>query len=155
MNIQGSFPLGLTGLISLLSKGLKNLLQHHTVKASVLQCSTFFRVQLLHPHMTTGKTMKMKVLVAQSCLTLCEPMDGSRPRFSVHHQLPKVAQTHVHQIGNAIQPSWTQLSPSPSFNLSQYQGLFQRVSSSHQVAKELGFQLQHQSFQWIFRTDFL
>ena len=84
MNIQGSFPLGLTGLISLLSKGLKNLLQHHSVKASVLQCSTFFRVQLLHPHMTTGKTMKMKVLVAQSCLTLCDPLDCSLPGSFVH-----------------------------------------------------------------------
>ena len=84
MNIQGSFPLGLTGLISLLSKGLKNLLQHHSVKASVLQCSTFFRVQLLHPHMTTGKTMKVKVLVAQSCLTLCDPLDCSLPGSFVH-----------------------------------------------------------------------
>ena len=84
MNIQGSFPLGLTGLMSLLSKGLKNLLQHHSLKASVLQCSTFFRVQLLHPHMTTGKTMKVKMLVAQSCLTLCDPLDCSLPVSFVH-----------------------------------------------------------------------
>ena len=62
----------------------------------------------------------------------------------------------VHRVSDTIQPSHPMLSPSPpAFNLSQHQGLFQRVSSSHQVAKMLEFQLQHQSFQWIFRTDFL
>ena len=61
-----------------------------------------------------------------------------------------------HRVGEAIQPSHPLLSPSPpAFNLSQHRGLFQRVSSSHQVTKVLEFQLQHQSFQWIFRTDFL
>ena len=65
-------------------------------------------------------------------------------------------QTHVHWVGDAIQPSHPLSSPcSPAFNLSQHQGLFQWVSSSHQVAKGLEFQFQHQSFQWIFRTDFL
>ena len=65
-------------------------------------------------------------------------------------------QTHVHRISDAIQPSHPLLSPSPpTFNLSQHQGLFQRVASSHQMAKVLEFQLQHQSFQWTFRTDFL
>ena len=65
-------------------------------------------------------------------------------------------QTHVHRVGDAIQPSHPLLSPSPlAFNLSQHQGLFQRVSSFHQLAKVLEFQLQHQSFQWIFRVDFL
>ena len=59
MNIQGWFPLGLTGLISLQSKGLKNLLQHHSLKASVLQHSVFFMVQLSHPYMTTGKTIAL------------------------------------------------------------------------------------------------
>ena len=63
---------------------------------------------------------------------------------------------YVHWLGDAIQPSHSLLSPSPpAFNLSQHQGLFQRVSSSHQVAKVLEFQLQHQPFQWVFRTDFL
>ena len=63
--------------------------------------------------------------------------------------------THVHWVGDVIQPSRPLLFPSPpAFNLSQHQGLFQRVSSSHQVAKVLEFQLQHQSFQWIFRVDF-
>ena len=64
--------------------------------------------------------------VAQLCLTLCDLMDCSTPGFHVHHQLPKLAQTHVHhQVGDAIQPSHPLSSPSPAFNLSQHQGLFQ------------------------------
>ena len=94
--------------------------------------------------------------VAQSCLTLCDPMDCSTPGFPVHHQLLEPTQTHVHQVGDAIQPFHPLSSPSPpAFNLSQHQGLFQWVSSSHQVAKVLELQLQHLSFQWIFRTDFV
>ena len=94
--------------------------------------------------------------VAQSCLTLCEPMDCSTPSFPVHHGLPEFTQTHVHWVGDAIQPSHPLSSPfPPAFNLSHHQGLFQWVSSSHQVAKVLELQLQHQSFQSIFRTDFL
>ena len=94
--------------------------------------------------------------VARSWLTLCDPMDYSIPGFPVHHQLPELAQTHAHWVGDAIQPSHPLLSPSPpALNLSQHQGLFQRVSSLHQVAKVLEFQLQPQSFQWTFRTDFL
>ena len=140
--------------------------------------------------------------VAQSCPTLCDPMDCSTKGFPVHHQLQELAQNHVHRVGDAIQPSNPLLSPSPpAFNLSKHQfsqfssvsstqaslsitnsrsllklmsiesvmpsnllilchsllllpsmfprnqGLFQRVSSSHQVAKVLEFQLQHQSFQ--------
>ena len=92
--------------------------------------------------------------VTQSCPTLCNPMDCSTPGFPVH-QFPELAQTHIHWVSDAIQPSHP-LSPSPpDFNLSQHQGLFKGVSSSHQGAKVLEFQLQHQSFQWIFRTDFL
>ena len=93
--------------------------------------------------------------VAQSCPTLCNPMDCSMPGFSVHHQLPELAHTRVHRVGDAIQPSHPLSSPSPpALNLPQHQGLFQWVSSSHQVAKVLEFQLQHQSFQWwIFRID--
>ena len=84
------------------------------------------------------------------------PMDYSMPGFPVHHQLLELAQTHVHRVGEAVQPSHPLSSPSlPAFNLSQHQGLFQSVSSSHQVARVLELQLQHQSFQRIFRTDFL
>ena len=76
-------------------------------------------------------------------------MDCSTSGLPVHHQVPKFTQTHVHWISDAIQPSHPLSSPSPSaFNLSQHQGLFQWVSSSHQMAKVLEFQLQHQSFQW-------
>ena len=96
------------------------------------------------------------VVVQFLCQTLCNPMKFSMPGFSVHHYLPEFAQTHVQWVGDAIQPSHPLLPPSPlALNLSQHQGLFQWVSSSHQVAKVLELQLQHQSFQWIFRVDFL
>ena len=79
-------------------------------------------------------------------------MDCSMPGFPVHHQLPELAQTHVHQVGVAIQPSHPLSSPSPpTFNPSQHQGLFQSVSPSHQMDKVLELQLQHQSFQWTFQ----
>ena len=94
--------------------------------------------------------------VAQSGPTLCDPMDCSMPGLFVHHQILEFTQTDVHWVSEAIQPSYPLSSSSPpSFNLSQHQGLFKLVSSSHQMAKVLEFQLQCQSFQWIFRTDFL
>ena len=94
--------------------------------------------------------------VGQSCLTLCDRMDLSTPGFPVHYQLPELAKTYVHQVGDATQPSHPLSSPSPpAFNLSQHQSLFKWVSSLHNVAKRLELQLQHQSLQWIFRTDFL
>ena len=94
--------------------------------------------------------------VAKLCSTLCDPKDCSIPGLPVHHQLPEFTQTYVHWVGDAIQPSHPLSSPSPpAFNLFQHQGLFKWVSSSHQVAKVLEFQLQHQSFHWIFMTDFL
>ena len=94
--------------------------------------------------------------ITQSCPTLCYPMNRSIPGLPVHHQLVESTQTHVHWVSDAIQPSHPLSFTSPSaLNLAQNQGLFQWVSSSHQVAKVLEFQLQHHSFQWIFRTDFL
>ena len=99
---------------------------------------------------------KVQELVIQSCLNLCNPMDCSMPGSPVLHHLLELAETHVHQVGDAIQPSRPLSFPSPpAFSLSQHQGLFQGVNSSHQVAKVLEIQLQHQSFQWIFRIDFL
>ena len=75
-------------------------------------------------------------------------MDCSTLGLPVHHQLPESTQIHAHQVGDAIQPSPPLSSPSPpAFNLSQNQGLFQEVSSLHQVAKVLEFQLQHKSFE--------
>ena len=94
--------------------------------------------------------------VTQSCPTLCDPMDCSSPGLPVHHQLLEFTQTHVHWVGDAIQLSHPLSSPFlPAFNLSQHQGFYQWVSSWHQVAKVLEFQLQHQSFQWTPRTDLL
>ena len=94
--------------------------------------------------------------VAQSCPTLCNPMNCTTPGLPVHHQLPEFTQTHVLRVGDAIQPSHPLSSPSPPApNPSQHQGLFQRVNSSHEVAKVLEFQLQHQSFQQTPRTDLL
>ena len=94
--------------------------------------------------------------VTQSCPTLCDPMDCSMPGFLVLHHLLQLIQTHVHWVSDTTQPSHPLSSPSPpAFNLSQHQGLFHWDSSSHQVAKVLEFQLQHQAFQWIFRVDFL
>ena len=108
----------------------------------------------------TDNYMKQIILafssVAQPCPTLYDPMDCSMTGLPVYHQLPEFTQTHVHWVGDAIQPSHPLSSPSPpAFNLSQHQGLFEWVSSSHQVAKVLERQLLHQSFQWIFRVDFL
>ena len=90
--------------------------------------------------------------VAQSCPTLCNLRNCSMPGLPVHHQLPEFTQTHVHWLGNAIEPSHPLSSPFPlAPSPSQLQGLFQRVNSSHQVAKVLEFKLQHQSFQWTTR----
>ena len=94
--------------------------------------------------------------VTQLCLTLCDPMNCSSPGLPVHHLLLEFTQTHVRWVGDIIKPSHPLSFPSLlTFNLSRHQGLFQGVSSSHQVAKVLEFQLQHQSFQWIFRIDCL
>ena len=164
---------------------LKSLLQHHSLKASVFGHSAFFLVQLSHPYLTNGKTiaLTMHTFVSKvmsllfnmlsgfviaflprseekwSCSVVSDslrPMNRSTPGLPVHHQLLEFTQTHVHWVSDAVQPSHPLSIPSPpAFNVSQHQSLFQWVSSSHQVAKVLEFQLQHQSFQRIFRTDFL
>ena len=98
--------------------------------------------------------------VAQLCPTLCDPMNCSTLGFPVHHQHLELAQTHVHQVGDTIQPSHP-LSPPPppAYNLSQNQSLFQWISSLHQMAKVLELRLQLQFFQysWLisFRIDWL
>ena len=94
--------------------------------------------------------------VAQSCSTLCNPMNRSTPGLPVHHQLSESTETHVHRVSDAIQPAHPLSSPSSlAPNPSQHQGLFQWVNSLHEVAKGLEFQLQHQSFQWTPKTDLL
>ena len=94
--------------------------------------------------------------VTQFCPTLCDPMNRSTAGLPVHHKFPESTQTHVDSVGDAIQPSHPLSSPSPpTLDLSQHPGLFKWVSSSHQVAEVLEFQLQHQSFQWTSMTDLL
>ena len=91
-----------------------------------------------------------------SRVRLCDPMDCSTPGSSVFHCLPQFPQIHLHWVSNAIQPSHPlSSSSSPALSLSQHQGLSQWVGSLHQVAKVLELQLQHQPFQWTFRSDFL
>ena len=82
--------------------------------------------------------------VAQSCSTLCDPMDSSMPGLPVHHQLLGFTQTHIHWVDDAIQPYHPLSSSTPALNPSQHQGLLQWISSLHQVAKLLEFQIQHQ-----------
>ena len=94
--------------------------------------------------------------VTQSCPTLCEPMNRSTPGLPVHHKLLEFTQTQVHRVSDAIQPSHPLASPSPpASNPSQHQSLFQWVSSSHEVAKVLEFQLQHHFLQRNPRADLL
>ena len=107
-----------------------------------------------HPTQITWHNSVQFSSFVQSCLTLCNPMNHSTPGLAVHHHLPESTQTHVHWVDDATQASHPLSSPfPPALNLSQHQGLFRWVSSSHQVAKVLQFQLQHQSYQWTTRTD--
>ena len=122
----------------------------------------WFSITLISPITMSGDTCYPLFLPLQSLssvqslsrVRLCDPMDCSMP--GLPSPTLEFTQTHVHWVGDAIQPSHPLSSPSPSaLNLSQHQGLFKWVSSSHQVAKALEFQLQHQSFQWTLRTDLL
>ena len=103
--------------------------------------------------MATFSPVQFNCLVVSNSLW---PHGLQHARLPSHHQLLELTETHFHQVDDAIQPSHSLSSPSPpTFNLAQHQGLFKWVSSLHQMAKVLEFQLQHQSFQWIFWTDFL
>ena len=102
----------------------------------------FLRLNMKHLKIPNEQSISSVNWVTQSCPTLCDPMNHSTPGLPVHHQLPEFTQTHVHQISDAIQPSHPPSSPSPpALNPSQHQSLFQWVSSSHEVAKVLEFQL--------------
>ena len=118
-----------------------------------------------HPSSWAGREFKTRpsvrildlylVVHSLSHVWLCDSTDCNLPGFAILHCPPEFAVTHVRWVGDTIQPSHPLLpSSSPAFNLSQPQGLFHWVGSSYQVAKVLEFQLQHQSFQWTFRTDF-
>jgi len=129
------------------------LVQHHN-----LSCSPFLYISISRHRYRFLKSLFTLInlqfsSVAQSCPILCNPVYCSTPGFPVHHQLPELSQTHVHWVGDMIQPSHPMPSPSPTFNHFQHQGLFQWVRSLHQVTNVL--ELQHQFFQWIFRIDIL
>ena len=97
------------------------------------------------------QTQSVQFSRSLQCLTFCNFMNYNTPGFPVSHQLPELAQTHVHRVRDTIHQSHPLLPPSPpAFNLSQHQDLFQQASSSHQVAKGLELQLQDQSFQSTF-----
>ena len=116
-------------------KPVKMLQQQQSGSASLPNC------MMVHWHPFSS------IQFIQSCPTL-RPHGPQHARSPIHHQLPEFTQTHVHWVGDAIQPSHPLSSPSPPVpNTSKHQGLFQWVSSSHQVARVLEFQLQHQSFQ--------
>ena len=103
------------------------------------------------------KEKKISLQFSRSVMSdSCDPMNRSTPGLPVHHQLQEFTQTDFHWVDDAIQQFHPLSSPSaPALDLSQHQGLFQWVGSSHHVARVLEFQLQHQSFQWTPRTDLL
>ena len=138
----------------------KNGLKPHWLysQLNLMESSRAIAPPALHSMMGNMKEQKLRwrvnsvqfSSVAQSSPTLCDPMNRSTPGLPVHHQLPEFTQTHVLRVGDAIQPSHPLSSPSPPApNPFQHQSLFQWVNSSHEVAKVLEFQLQHQSFQSI------
>ena len=130
------------------SKAIWKLSVSSVEKWLLLQCTRKYKEQWLKRSVISS--------VTQSCPTLCDSIDCSMPGLPDCHQFLELTQIHVHWVGDAIQPSHPLLSPSsPALNLFQHQGLFKWVSSLHQVAKVLEFQLQQQSFQWTPRTDLL
>ena len=136
MDIQGWYPLVLTGLISLQSK------EFSRVFASIITKHKFFSTQpslWSNSHISTSDQIRS---VAQLCPTLCNPMNHSTPGHPVHHQLTEFTQIHINWVSDVIQPSHPLSSPSPlAPNPSQHQRLYQWVNSSHEVAKILDFQL--------------
>ena len=138
---------------------IKRLFSYSLLSATRVVSPAYLRLLIFLPAIFISacarKSISQFSSVTQLCLTLCDPMDCSTPGFPVHHQFLELTKTHVHWVGDAIQPSHLSYPSPPAFNHFQHQGLCQWVSSLHQVAKVLEFQLQHQSFQWIFRTDFL
>ena len=118
--------------------------------------SSSFQILLCGEFLPATTFAKYCCLVTKLCPTLCDPMDCNMAGFPVLHYFLEFPQTHVHWVSDAFQPSHPLSPPSPlAFNPSQHQGLFQWVGSLHQVTKILELQLQYQSFQWMFRVEFL
>ena len=135
--------------------GQTSLYRVHWVHRHTQRCFLSFQVYDQTSHLKHGHYPNAGALVVIQPLSRV-PMDCSMPGFPVLHYLPEFVQIHVHWFGDAIQPSHPlPPPPSPTLNISQHQGLFQWVSSSYQIAKVLELQLRHQSFQWIFRVNFL
>ena len=128
--VQGLYFLTVLNLlpISWLNYKSGRITNHHFISATTYQGTCYITHQIRS--------------VAQSCPTLCDPMNCSTPGLPVHHQLPEFTLTHVHRVSDAIQPSRPLSSPShPAPNPSHHQSLFQWVNSSHELAKVLEFQL--------------
>ena len=169
--IDTQFPLRLKGIVESINCSLISLEKSSISFKSKLHnlpssSSLFFFFNRISSHRTSQYVLPYTSLQSLltgsvqfscwSCLTLCDPMDCSMPGLPVHQQFLEFTQTHVHWVSDALQPSHALSSPSPpTVSLSPHPGLFKWVSFWHQVAKVLEFQHQHQSFQWIFRTDFL
>ena len=136
-----------------------NMIQFYNtyMYAHIYSFSGSFPIYVITKYRVQISVLYNSVLLSHSVMSnSCDPMDCSTPGFPVRHELPEFTKTHIHWVGDAIQPSHPLSSPSPPvFNLSHHKGLFQWVSYSHQVAKVLEFQLQHQSFQWMFRTGWI
>ena len=122
----------------------------------VYPCKALYQTFIIVKSWLLINTMNCCCSVAQSCLTLCDPVDCSTPGSSVLHYLLELAQTHVHWVGDAIQSSHPLSSPSPLalHLIEMHQSLFQWTCTLHQVARVLEFQLQWYCFQWIFRINF-
>ena len=122
----------------------------------VCPCKALYQTFIIVKSSLLINTMNCCCSVAQSCPTLCDPVDCSTPGSSVLHYLLELAQTHVHWVGDAIQSSHPLSSPSPLalHLIEMHQSLFQWTCTLHQVARVLEFQLQRYCFQWIFRINF-
>ena len=154
-NVSSQWADWLSGLLKGRSTGLFCFFFLSRAWQSIVDSVTKSQAQLKWLSTQTYTFISCCCSVTQSRPTVWDLTYWSTPGSSVLHYLPEFAQTHVHWVSDAIQPIHPLSSPSSAFNLSQHQGLFQWVISSHQLAKVLELQLQHQSFQWIFRTDFL
>ena len=148
-----SFYLLCLEFIGLPESILESLLSHQILFISKFLKSIFLRSYYL-THQDFFTLSFVVVVQLLSCVWLLQSHGLQHPGFPVLHYLPEFAQTHGHWVSDVIQPSHLLLPlPHPILNLSQHEGLFQWVSSSHQAAKIL--ELQHQSFQWLFRVDCL